>query len=86
MGSSGWAFVFGRKRLAQEVILKVLLMTGTLFYSVEKKLNESPLLILQDFIQIPEENSPNTAEVTELTSENTIPIGVFRKVRRECQK
>jgi hypothetical protein len=50
MGSSGWAFVVSAgKGWRRKVILKVLLMTGTLFISVEKKLNESQSLNFTGF-------------------------------------
>jgi hypothetical protein len=54
MGSSGWAVVSAGKGWRRKVILKVLLMTGTLFISVEKKLNESQSLNFTGFY------TPNT--------------------------
>jgi hypothetical protein len=79
----GCCFGLG-KGWRRKVILKVLL-TGTLFISVEKKLNESQSLNFTGFYrQIPGENSPNTAEVTELT-ENTILLGFQEGKKRNAK-
>jgi hypothetical protein len=73
MGSGGWAFVVSAgKRLAQEGHFEGTTYDGnSLLMSVEKKLNESHSLNFTGFYtpNTRGKNSPNTAEVTQLTSE-----------------
>jgi hypothetical protein len=73
MGSSGWALVVSAgKRLAQEGYFEGTTYDGnSLFMSVEKKLNENHSLNFTGFYtpNTRGKNSPNTAEVTQLTSE-----------------
>ena len=73
MGSDGWAFVVSAgKRLAQEGHFEgTTYDANSLFISVEKKLNESHSLNFTGFYTPNSrgKNSPNTAEVTQLTSE-----------------
>jgi hypothetical protein len=81
MGSSGWAVVSAWEKVGWEGYFEGTTDGNSLFISVEK-LNESQSLNFTGFYrQIPGENSPNTAEVTELTTKYN-SIGVFRKVRR----
>lgn len=74
MGNSGWAFVVSAgKRLAQEGHFEgTTYDANSLFMSVEKKLNESHSLNFTGFYtpNTRGKNSPNTDEVTELTSVN----------------
>jgi hypothetical protein len=76
---------FGKKRLAQEGYFEGTTYDGTLFISVEKKLNESQSLNFTGFYTNTRKNSPNTAEVTELTSENTIPWGFQEGKKRNAR-
>jgi hypothetical protein len=73
MGNSGWAFVVSAgKRLAQEGYFEGTTYDGnSLFISVERKLNESHSLNFTGFYtpNTRGKNSPNTVEVTQLTSE-----------------
>ncbi|MFT7335122.1 MAG: hypothetical protein ACI9M1_001020 [Porticoccaceae bacterium] len=73
MVSSGWAFVISAgKRLTQEGHFEGTTYDGnSLFMSIEKKLNESQSLNFTGFYtpNTRGKNSPNTAEVTQLTSE-----------------
>lgn len=73
MGSSGWAFVISAgKRLAQEGYFEgTTYDANSFFMSVEKKLNEKHSLNFTGFYtpNTRGKNSPNTAEVTQLTSE-----------------
>jgi hypothetical protein len=70
MNSSGWAFVVSAgKRYADEGYFEGT-MEFSFFLSVEKKLNDSHSLNFTGFYtKQSRENSPNSAEVTELTSE-----------------
>jgi hypothetical protein len=73
MNSSGWAFVVSAgKRYADEGYFEGTTYDGnSLFLSVEKKLNDSHSLNFTGFYTPNSrgKNSPNSAEVTELTSE-----------------
>ncbi|MBC5838522.1 TonB-dependent receptor [Flavobacterium muglaense] len=73
MGSSGWAFVVSAgKRLAQEGYFEgTPYDANSFFMSVEKKLSDKHSLNFSGFYTPNSrgKNSPNTAEVTQLTSE-----------------
>ena len=73
MGNSGWAYVISAgKRYAQEGHFEgTTYDANSLFLSVEKKLNDQHSLNITGFYTPNErgKNSPNTAEVTNLTSE-----------------
>jgi hypothetical protein len=72
MNSSGWAFVVSAgKRYADEGYFEGNLRWNSLFLSVERELNDSHSLNFTGFYTPNSrgKNSPNSAEVTELTSE-----------------
>jgi hypothetical protein len=70
--------------MQMKAILKELLTMGILFLSVEKKLNDSHSLNFTGFYTPNSrgKNSPNSAEVTELTSE-TYNSGDIKTGRKE---
>ena len=74
MSNSGWAYVISAgKRYAQEGHFEgTTYDANSLFLSIEKKLNEQHSLNITGFYTPNErgKNSPNTAEVNSLTSEN----------------
>jgi hypothetical protein len=72
MNSSGWAFVVSAgKRYADEGYFEGTTYDGISFFECRKKLNDSHSLNFTGFYTPNSrgKNSPNSAEVTELTSE-----------------